>query len=92
MTKYLFKRVVCDCCKTQLLFLSMLFFLFLASVYILLESGHPSKVGECQLTFCEVLEHPRNTLHGTVPVIVAHDDADEVKHLLPEVESQVGQV
>ncbi|XP_064096532.1 protein fantom-like [Macrobrachium nipponense] len=61
-----------------------------ASVYILLESGHPAKVGECQLTFCEVLEHPRNTLHGTVPVTACHDDADELKHLLPDLEMKIG--
>ncbi|XP_050723275.1 protein fantom-like isoform X2 [Eriocheir sinensis] len=51
------------------------------SVYILLDSGHPAKVGECTLTFHEVLDHPRNTLHGTVPVVLAHDDAEEAQHL-----------
>lgn len=51
------------------------------SVYILLDSGHPAKVGECSLTFQEVLDHPRNTLHGTVPVVLAHDDAEEAQHL-----------
>ncbi|XP_068234786.1 LOW QUALITY PROTEIN: protein fantom-like [Palaemon carinicauda] len=60
-----------------------------ASVYILLESGHPAKVGECQLTFCEVLEHPRNTLHGTVPITACLDDADELKHLLPDLEKKI---
>ncbi|XP_063876362.1 protein fantom-like isoform X3 [Scylla paramamosain] len=51
------------------------------SVYILLDSGHPAKVGECHLTFQEVLDHPRNTLHGTQPVVLAHDDAEEAQHL-----------
>lgn len=62
------------------------------SVYILLDSGHPAKVGECQITFCEVLDHPRNTLHGTVPVLLAHDDADEAQHLPSGLDIQAGQV
>ncbi|XP_042886343.1 X-linked retinitis pigmentosa GTPase regulator-interacting protein 1-like isoform X2 [Penaeus japonicus] len=62
------------------------------SVYILLDSGHPAKVGECQITFCEVLDHPRNTLHGTVPVLLAHDDAEEAQHLPPGLDIQAGQV
>ena len=49
------------------------------SVYVLLESGHPAKVAECQLTLSEVLDHPRNTLHGTVEVVTSRD----TDHQLP---------
>ncbi|KAG0713019.1 Protein fantom [Chionoecetes opilio] len=62
------------------------------SVYILLDSGHPAKVGECSLTFQEVLDHPRNTLHGTVPVVLAHDDAEEAEHLALTAHVLPGQV
>ncbi|XP_069942039.1 protein fantom isoform X9 [Cherax quadricarinatus] len=61
------------------------------SVYILLDSGHPAKVGECYLSFSEVLDHPRNTLHGTVQVLVAFDDA-EVQHLPVGLHLQPGEV
>ncbi|XP_042229412.1 protein fantom-like isoform X2 [Homarus americanus] len=62
------------------------------SVYILLDSGHPTKIGECQLTFCEVLDYPRNTLHGSVQVLVSYDDAEEMQHLPSGLYLQPGQV
>ncbi|XP_071514163.1 protein fantom-like isoform X2 [Panulirus ornatus] len=62
------------------------------SVYILLDSGHPAKVGECHITFSEILDHPRNTLHGTVEVLLVHDDAEEAQHLPLGLHMQPGQV
>ncbi|XP_069183789.1 protein fantom isoform X7 [Procambarus clarkii] len=62
------------------------------SVYILHDSGHPAKVGECRLTFSEVLDHPRNTLHGTVQVLVNFDDAEDMQHLPAGLNLEPGQV
>lgn len=73
--------VLCECDSSFLQIHYNINNLFAVSVYILLDSGHPAKVGECALTFHEVLDHPRNTLHGTVPVVLAHDDAEEAQHL-----------
>ncbi|KAK7021976.1 hypothetical protein SK128_006310, partial [Halocaridina rubra] len=62
-----------------------------ASIYNLLESGHPAKIGECHVSYAEVLEHPRNVLHGTLPVIAAYDDVEELQHLPQQIRLQVGQ-
>ncbi|XP_076059344.1 uncharacterized protein LOC143035962 isoform X2 [Oratosquilla oratoria] len=48
------------------------------SAYILLESGHPVKVGVGSLVLGEVLQHPRNTLHGTLDLTRTHDLEDQV--------------
>ncbi|KAK4301869.1 hypothetical protein Pmani_026021 [Petrolisthes manimaculis] len=62
------------------------------SVYRLLDSGHPTKVGECRLSFSEVLDHPRNTLHGTAPVMLALDHPNDAQHFAPAAHMLPGQV
>ena len=44
------------------------------------------------MTFQEVLDHPRNTLHGTVPIVLAHDDVEEAQHLASIAHILPGQV
>lgn len=61
-------------------------------MYILLDSGHPAKVGECHMTFSEILDHPRNTLHGTVEVLLVYDDTEEAHHLPLGLQIEPGQV
>ncbi|CAL4074875.1 unnamed protein product, partial [Meganyctiphanes norvegica] len=51
-------------------------------VYILLDSGHPFKIGECQVSLGEILQHPRNTLHNVLHVRCSLDDADD-HHTIP---------
>ena len=54
------------------------------SVYVLLDTGHPARVAECQLTLCEVLDHPRNTLHGTLQIHAARDTEQQLPQEINE--------